>query len=262
MSALSQEEIEQARNTSNVHFFRLRDEILNVYSYLASTGIDRDEIFKNILKVFQRTKSLERTLFLPLKFVKQHAGLLRHSTVEKSSILKTVMYLSDLVVIFAHLSCSGRDTERCRQISRRFYLEYHSFALSINIKAGEREEWREENILAFPSKIEESCSKEPTPLSNLPVTTCKFESEKPLGSQNLPTEQKELSPPQNMSIRWYKENGWRAFLKEKIITMNEGVHEGESFRIIKYSGTTTQCRRVENSEQETNIPSMNRVIWK
>jgi hypothetical protein len=69
--------------------------------------------------------------------------------------------------------------------------------------------------------------------------------------------------PQYQTIRWYKDNGYREFLRKKIIIPQEGYqYAGKSCVILKYNGNQTKVL-VENddSQLEHLLPIQTIIKW-
>lgn len=212
--------MDDARDICNTWFPRLLDELLKAYTGIVDLGnkLDVYDQLKKLLLYFMYTNTIERSLYRPLIYIKQHTSYLRHRTgISGNSINKciadTICYLGDLVVLLCRITeICNVNLKQCAYETRSFYVEYHKYATINKISVRQLE-----------------------PLDSLL-----------LGDEYI--EATPELPPQHQCIDWYRKNGYREFLKACIIIPDGGIWKDRKCKIIGYNGNNTRCSDITSNE--------------
>jgi hypothetical protein len=214
---LSKDFLVQSRSICNTSFPLVLDEILLIFHYMflpsATQHRDSYKQLKVLLNLMYNSQGFERAFYHPLSFIKQHSSWLRHDSLSKNEsitnrdVSKTLRSLADLIVYLRLLNeIHGKETKHCVAKVHQFYQEYYLLAVSEKITVPVMEK--------FKGLDDEDSEKD---------------------------DRNSLLPPQDQTISWYKKNGWREFLKQKVIIPNVGVWKGVECRIERFNGNNTRC---------------------
>lgn len=236
-SKLGAEALAGAEELSIVWFARLAAAVLDAWPEHRETlagAPSPTEALEELAAVLGTTATFERALSAPLTYLSRHSLYLRRDAKALSarSVSKAIARLADVVVYLCRLADAGRAARRGARVARQYYDRYFDHAAA----HGVRPLWREP---LDPSLSELAAEEGPGP-----------------GPGPAPA-----APPQGKTIDWYKQNGWRDFLRGRVITPASGAYAGQRLAIIRYCGTSTLCESVATGERRLVGSKAHAVEW-
>jgi hypothetical protein len=214
----------------NAYFHPLMLEFNRLFAHVGEEEVvcsDPYERLGQIIRVIANHQTLYRFLAMRMGYLKAHAAHLRHGNeVNNKGRIKAIEYLGDIIVNLELLASYQKvDTEACGCQARTFYSEYHDW-LRIKLKVPNLPPKELFQVIAVPSEW--------------------------VGSSTVPLVEPALEEvpiiPSGQTIAWYKENGFREMLRDRIFTPTFGSFRGRSCQLLRFNGTRTLIKTCDTDE--------------
>jgi hypothetical protein len=229
----------------NLYFIDSVNELLIVLEkkYSIPKSEDMFRRLKFILNAIETSKKQERFLYRPLLYIKQNYGYLRHkvhstTNFSETDIGRVIRSIADIIACLELMKESDDDPNLITAIKmfKNFYSEFLKVAREFKI-----------------SIVMESFTE---PKEDKQKDEIKQE------EQEIEFNQEEI--PQEKTIKWYKDNGFRNFIRKKIIIPQDGKKlVGKSCIILKYNGNQTKVLCEDNDSQRVEylLPVQTTIKW-
>jgi hypothetical protein len=230
---------------------------------------DTFKLLDTVLKLLRNGSVQERLIGNSLTFIKQHYNLFRHAPQKVSllNIFKVVEKFNDLIQAFIGVSESFPEKKFLLQRFVTFATQYWVICCKAGIEVPPLLMVDQREINSFsPSPSPPPISPSPLPplLSETPLSP-------PLSPPSLPSEnspsgfvpfhpqpsEELLYPHNHKSLKWYKTNGWKDFITQKVIRIEKGKYKGKLCRVKKWDGNTVRCLFPDD---EIRCVSVNNVV--
>lgn len=216
------------RDLCGTHFSRILDGLIDILIHRfpsVEKNSDKFVILKKLLNLIGKSQSQERSLYRPLLYLKQHTAYLRHDSkkiITKDDVKKAIVSIGDLIV-FLNLLPTLEEEERVKinDVIRELFFFYNNY---YNLAKSEKFNVFYED---FSSIIQDINDTAVDTIAEIPIIVHQI-------------------PPKVGTIKWFKENGHRDFLRTKKIVPKGGKLEGKICTISRYNGNNTKVSYKED----------------